>query len=170
MLRYKNKFAKCRKNQRGHCLNLCLQELAKYFQDPVLSKEKEIRHAFAGLLAEILLPVAAVVKNEVNIPAVKNLVKTYFEGTRQAAEKKKHMVAMFPLVTCLLAIRDHQFYAFFVNPGIYMSSHVLSSIGSYNNNNNLFHQEQIHSNTVILNNFTKLTRLPKRLPTAIRTP
>ena len=86
------------------------QELAKYFQDPVLSKEKEIRHAFAGLLAEILLPVAAVVKNEVNIPAVKNLVKTYFESTRQAAEKKKHAVAMFPLVTCLLAISHTKFF------------------------------------------------------------
>ena len=76
----------------------------------MLCKEKEIRHAFAGLLAEILLPVAAVVKNEVNIPAVKNLVKTYFDSTRQAADKKKHAVAMFPLVTCLLAISHTNFF------------------------------------------------------------
>ena len=42
-----------------------MQELAQYFID---AKEKDIKHAVAGLFVEILNPVAAAVKNEVNVP------------------------------------------------------------------------------------------------------
>ena len=45
-----------------------MQELAQYFID---AKEKDIKHAVAGLFVEILNPVAAAVKNEVNVPCLK---------------------------------------------------------------------------------------------------
>jgi hypothetical protein len=40
-------------------LNLCLQECAQYFLE-VKDRDKDIKHALAGLFVEILVPVAAV--------------------------------------------------------------------------------------------------------------
>ncbi|KAI4815015.1 hypothetical protein KUCAC02_005182 [Chaenocephalus aceratus] len=46
-----------------------MQECAQYFLEV---KDKDIKHALAGLFVEILVPVAAAVKNEVNVPCLRN--------------------------------------------------------------------------------------------------
>ncbi|GBP05640.1 Protein furry [Eumeta japonica] len=52
-----------------------LQECAQYFLEV---KDKDIRHALAGLFVEILVPVAATVKNEVNVSCLKNFVEMLY--------------------------------------------------------------------------------------------
>lgn len=66
-----------------------LYELGQYFLEV---KEKEIRHKLAGLFVEVLLPVAAVAKHEVNIPALKAFVDLLYPTTIDLAQKKKHVL------------------------------------------------------------------------------
>ncbi|KAG9348473.1 hypothetical protein JZ751_002208 [Albula glossodonta] len=47
-------------------------ECAQYFLEV---KDKDIKHSLAGLFVEILVPVAAAVKNEVNVPCLRNFNK-----------------------------------------------------------------------------------------------
>ncbi|XP_035429340.2 protein furry isoform X5 [Spodoptera frugiperda] len=84
-----------------------LQECAHYFLEV---KDKDIRHALAGLFVEILVPVAATVKNEVNVPCLKNFVEMLYSHTLDASTKSKHRLALFPLVTCLLCVSQKQFF------------------------------------------------------------
>lgn len=84
-----------------------MQEMAHYFLEV---KDKDIKHAVAGLLVEILMPVAATVKTEVNITCLKNFVEMLFSPTLDLCTKKKHMLAIFPLVTCLLCVSQKQFF------------------------------------------------------------
>uniref|UniRef100_A0A5S6QGF4 Protein furry-like protein-like n=1 Tax=Trichuris muris TaxID=70415 RepID=A0A5S6QGF4_TRIMR len=84
-----------------------LHDLAAYFVDV---KEREIKHALAGLFIEILLPVAANAKTEVNVPSVKSFVEMLYSQTLDLATKKKHSLAFFPLLTCLLCISHKQFF------------------------------------------------------------
>ncbi|XP_055333456.1 protein furry homolog-like isoform X2 [Paramacrobiotus metropolitanus] len=84
-----------------------MQECGTYFLEV---KEKDIKHAMAGLLVEILMPVAACVKNEVNVPVVKNFVEMLYPTTLDMCSKKKHSLALFPLVTCLLCVSHKHFF------------------------------------------------------------
>ncbi|VVC93780.1 unnamed protein product, partial [Leptidea sinapis] len=84
-----------------------LTECAQYFLEV---KDKDIRHALAGLFVEILVPVAATVKNEVNVPCLKNFVEMLYSHTLDASTKSKHRLALFPLVTCLLCVSQKQFF------------------------------------------------------------
>jgi len=84
-----------------------MQEMAHYFLEV---KDKDIKHTLAGLLVEILLPVAATVKTEVNITCLKNFVDMLFSPTLDLCTKKKHMLAICPLVTCLLCVSQRQFF------------------------------------------------------------
>nr|XP_032527553.1 protein furry isoform X5 [Danaus plexippus plexippus] len=84
-----------------------LQECAQYFLEV---KDKDIRHALAGLFVEILVPVAATVKNEVNVPCLKNFVEMLYSHTLDASTKSKHRLALFPLVTCLLCVSQKLFF------------------------------------------------------------
>uniref|UniRef100_A0A915J2V8 Cell morphogenesis protein N-terminal domain-containing protein n=1 Tax=Romanomermis culicivorax TaxID=13658 RepID=A0A915J2V8_ROMCU len=84
-----------------------LYELGAYFLD---AKDREIKHALAALFVEILIPVAANVKTEVNVPAVKNLVDLLYAHTLDLAAKRKHSLAFFPLLTCLLCISQKHFF------------------------------------------------------------
>ncbi|XP_052746628.1 protein furry isoform X1 [Bicyclus anynana] len=84
-----------------------LQECAQYFLEV---KDKDIRHALAGLFVEILVPVAATVKNEVNVPCLKNFVEMLYSHTLDTSTKSKHRLALFPLVTCLLCVSQKQFF------------------------------------------------------------
>lgn len=68
------------------CFNF-LTELANYFLEV---DDKKIKHALAGLFVEVLLPVAAVVKNEVNIPVLKNFVEFLYNSCLDMCSKKKH--------------------------------------------------------------------------------
>ncbi|XP_048454072.1 protein furry homolog [Rhincodon typus] len=84
-----------------------MQECAQYFLDV---KDKDIRHALAGLFVEILFPVAAAVKNEVNVPCLRNFVESLYDTTLELSTRKKHSLALFPLVTCLLCVSQKQFF------------------------------------------------------------
>lgn len=84
-----------------------MHECAQYFLEV---KDKDIKHALAGLFVEILVPVAAAVKNEVNVPCVKNFVDLLYSSTLDASTKSKHRLALFPLVTCLLCVSQKVFF------------------------------------------------------------
>ncbi|XP_025832530.1 protein furry homolog [Agrilus planipennis] len=84
-----------------------MQECAQYFLEV---KDKDIKHALAGLFVEILVPVAATVKNEVNVPCLKNFVEMLYSQTLDASTKSKHRLALFPLVTCLLCVSQKTFF------------------------------------------------------------
>lgn len=84
-----------------------LHELGHYFLDV---KDREIKHALASLFVDILLPVAATAKNEVNVPVLKNLVEMLYTPVVDMTMKKKHSNQVFPLVTCLLCVSHKQFF------------------------------------------------------------
>ncbi|KAJ8368505.1 hypothetical protein SKAU_G00085330 [Synaphobranchus kaupii] len=84
-----------------------MQECAHYFLEV---KDKDIKHALAGLFVEILVPVAAAVKNEVNVPCLRNFVESLYDTTLDLSSRKKHSLALYPLVTCLLCVSQKQFF------------------------------------------------------------
>ncbi|VDP18791.1 unnamed protein product [Schistosoma margrebowiei] len=84
-----------------------LQELGQYYLEV---KEIEIKHVLSDLFVEILLPVAAVARQEVNIPALKTFVENLYPTSLELASKKKHIPALFPLVTCLLCVGTKSFF------------------------------------------------------------
>ncbi|XP_063986587.1 protein furry isoform X3 [Diachasmimorpha longicaudata] len=84
-----------------------MQECAQYFLEV---KDKDVKHALAGLFVEILVPVAAAVKNEVNVPCLKNFVEMLYSNTLDMCTKSKHRLALFPLVTCLLCVSQKTFF------------------------------------------------------------
>ncbi|XP_037907815.1 protein furry isoform X6 [Hermetia illucens] len=99
-----------------------MHECAQYFLEV---KDKDIKHALAGLFVEILVPVAAAVKNEVNVPCVKNFVELLYAPTLDACTKSKHRLALFPLVTCLLCVSQK---TFFLNSWHYFLAMCLSNL------------------------------------------
>ncbi|CAK9301993.1 unnamed protein product [Gordionus sp. m RMFG-2023] len=84
-----------------------LQHLANYFLE---IKNKEIKHALAAILVDILIPIASKIKNEVNIPCVKQFVDCLYQPAMDMISKKKHALAIFPLTTCLFCISQKQFF------------------------------------------------------------
>lgn len=84
-----------------------LHELGVYFME---ARDRDIKHALAGLFVEILLPVGASVKTEVNVPVLKNFVELLYPHTLEQANRNKHRLAFFPLLTCLLCISQKQFF------------------------------------------------------------
>ena len=84
-----------------------MHECALYFLEV---REKDIKHAVAGLFVEILVPVAAAVKNEVNVPCLKNFVEKLYSQTLDMCTRNKHRLAIFPLVTCLLCVSQKTFF------------------------------------------------------------
>uniref|UniRef100_A0A8C5DX59 Protein furry homolog n=1 Tax=Gouania willdenowi TaxID=441366 RepID=A0A8C5DX59_GOUWI len=84
-----------------------MQECAQYFLEV---KDKDIKHSLAGLFVEILVPVAATVKNEVNVPCLRNFVDSLHDITLDLSTRKKHSLALYPLMTCLLCVSQKQFF------------------------------------------------------------
>ncbi|KAK3531900.1 hypothetical protein QTP70_034408 [Hemibagrus guttatus] len=84
-----------------------MQDCAQYFLEV---KDKDIKQALAGLFVEILVPVAAAVKNEVNVPCLRNFVESLYDTTLDLSSRKKHSLALYPLVTCLLCVSQKQFF------------------------------------------------------------
>ncbi|XP_075418885.1 protein furry homolog isoform X3 [Tenrec ecaudatus] len=84
-----------------------MQDCAHYFLEV---KDKDIKHALAGLFVEILVPVAAAVKNEVNVPCLRNFVESLYDSTLELSSRKKHSLALYPLVTCLLCVSQKQLF------------------------------------------------------------
>lgn len=50
------------------------------------------------------------VKNEVNVPCLKNFVEMLYSTTLDMCTKNKHRLALFPLVTCLLCVSQKTFF------------------------------------------------------------
>lgn len=65
----------------------CLQECAALFID---SKDKEVKHAFAQMFVEILLPVAAGANRELNVPALKGFVDMMYHHAFDLTKKNRH--------------------------------------------------------------------------------
>ncbi|CAF0968774.1 unnamed protein product [Adineta ricciae] len=84
-----------------------LLDLANYFLEV---RERDIKNSLANLFVEILLPVAAVVKLEMNIPIVRNFVDLLYSHVLDLCSKNKHRLAMYPLMTCLLCISQRQMF------------------------------------------------------------
>lgn len=66
-----------------------LDELGTYFLETDL-KQKDLKHALAGLLVEILVPVAAQIKTEANIPSLIAFVDKLYGPTYDLVNKKQH--------------------------------------------------------------------------------
>ncbi|CAF4340331.1 unnamed protein product, partial [Rotaria magnacalcarata] len=64
-----------------------LLDLANYFLEV---RERDIKNSLANLFVEILLPVAAVVKLEMNIPIVRNFVDLLYSHVFDLCSKNKH--------------------------------------------------------------------------------
>ncbi|XP_045074161.1 protein furry homolog [Coregonus clupeaformis] len=101
-----------------------MQDCAQYFLEV---KDKDIKHALAGLFVEILVPVAAAVKNEVNVPCLRNFVESLYDTTLDLSSRKKHSLALYPLVTCLLCVSQKQF---FLNKWAVFLNNCLSNVKS----------------------------------------
>jgi hypothetical protein len=50
------------------------------------------------------------VKNEVNVPCLKNFVEKLYSTTLDMCTRGKHRLAIFPLVTCLLCVSQKAFF------------------------------------------------------------
>ena len=66
---------------------LFLQECAALFVD---SRDKEVKHAFALMFVEILLPVAAGANRELNVPALKSFVDMMYHHAYELSKKARH--------------------------------------------------------------------------------
>nr|XP_039267750.1 LOW QUALITY PROTEIN: protein furry homolog [Styela clava] len=84
-----------------------LQELANYSLD---IKNREVKHALAGLFVEVLVPVAAAVKTEVNVPVLRDFVDSLYPTSLELSKRQKNKLAMFPLITCLLCVSQKKFF------------------------------------------------------------
>ena len=84
-----------------------LNDCAQYF---VEVKDKDIKYTLAGLFVEILMPITGSVKNEVNIPCLKQFVDLLYPHAFDMCAKSKHRLAMFPLLTCLLCVSQRHFF------------------------------------------------------------
>ena len=81
-------------------LNGCylVQECATMFID---SREKEVKHAFALMFVEILLPVAAGANRELNVPALKGFVDMMYHHAFDLTKKTRHsQVSVTATCTC----------------------------------------------------------------------
>uniref|UniRef100_A0A671NY90 Protein furry homolog n=1 Tax=Sinocyclocheilus anshuiensis TaxID=1608454 RepID=A0A671NY90_9TELE len=114
-----------------------MQECAQYFLEV---KDKDIKHSLAGLFVEILVPVAASVKNEVNVPCLRNFVETLYDTTLDLSSRKKHSLALYPLVTCLLCVSQKQI---FLNRWHIFLNNCLSNLKEHNSQV-LFFQNKDH--------------------------
>nr|XP_026693619.1 protein furry homolog-like [Ciona intestinalis] len=73
-------------------------------------KDREIKHGLASLFVEILIPVAAAVKTEVNVPVLRDFVDALYPTSLELSKRKKNLLALYPLVTCLLCVSQKQFF------------------------------------------------------------
>ena len=75
------------------------QECANYMVDG--AKGEKVRHAMSALLVDILTPVAAVIKYEMSMPAVKKLVSTLYSHFYDQSKKPRHStVRREPIICC----------------------------------------------------------------------
>lgn len=73
-----------------------LDELGSYYLEVDL-KQKDLKHALAGLLVEIMLPIAAQIRTEANIPALIAFVNRLYGPTYELVNKKQHKMVLLVL-------------------------------------------------------------------------
>ncbi|XP_067945247.1 protein furry homolog-like [Watersipora subatra] len=84
-----------------------LHDLGAIFLD---TKEREVKHALAGLFVEVMLPMAAIVQTEVNVPVLRNFVEKIYPVAVDMANKRRNSLALYPMVTCLLCVSQKTFF------------------------------------------------------------
>ncbi|KAL9973951.1 hypothetical protein ACROYT_G020474 [Oculina patagonica] len=84
-----------------------MRECAAMFID---SRDKEVKHAFALMFVEILLPVAAGANRELNVPALKGFVDMMYHHAFDLTKKTRHSQPIYPLVTVLLCVSQKAFF------------------------------------------------------------
>ncbi|CAO3582028.1 unnamed protein product [Absidia cylindrospora] len=70
----------------------------------------KVKHAYAALFVQLLLPVADVAVAEVNFPAWAKTVDLVYPRALKMTLKPKHMMVAFPLVTTLLCVSRKDFF------------------------------------------------------------
>ena len=78
---------------------LSFQECASLFID---TRDKEVKHAFALMFVEILLPVAAGANRELNVPALKTFVDMMYHHTFDLTKKTRHSQVHCIIGWCLM--------------------------------------------------------------------
>ncbi|OAF68302.1 hypothetical protein A3Q56_03746 [Intoshia linei] len=73
-------------------------------------KHRDAKHAICGIFVEMMLPVIEIIRHEVNVASLKSLVKYLYNPTFELTSKRKHFLAVFPMITCLLCLSDVAFF------------------------------------------------------------
>lgn len=68
------------------------------------ARSDKVKTAWAGLFVELITPIAAIAKSEVNVPIVKKFIESLFLAANENVKKKKNLVTMLPLVTAILSM------------------------------------------------------------------
>ena len=64
------------------------------------AKDKDVKHAFAAMFVEILVPVAASANRELNVPALKNFVDMTYHHAIDMVRKNKHSHVSLFIISC----------------------------------------------------------------------
>ncbi|KAF7722321.1 Cell morphoproteinsis protein PAG1 [Apophysomyces ossiformis] len=84
-----------------------LSSCASFFKNAHGAK---VKHAYAKLFVQLLLPIAEVAVAEVNFPAWSNAVDMVYPRALKMILKPRHILAGYPLVTTLLCVSKKEFF------------------------------------------------------------
>ncbi|CAO3652266.1 unnamed protein product [Mucor fragilis] len=85
-----------------------LSSCASFFKNAHGAK---VKHAYAKLFIQLLLPVAQVAVAEVNFPSWAKAVDVMYPRAIKMTLKPRHILAAYPLVTTLLCVSRKEFFA-----------------------------------------------------------
>eukprot|EP00127_Corallochytrium_limacisporum_P000678 Clim_evm77s22 gene=Clim_evmTU77s22 len=85
-----------------------LMSCANYFNG--LRKNQDIKAAFSTALSRLLLPLAASVKSEVNVPVFRKAIETLFKAVYDSSRKSKYLLSCFPLIVNILSCSQKGFF------------------------------------------------------------
>ena len=74
-------------------------------------QKHRIKQAYAEVFAELIMPMGALVTVEVNFPALIKAVDFIYPKAEKMAQKLRHSLVGFPLVTALLCVSQKEFFA-----------------------------------------------------------
>ncbi|RUS21260.1 hypothetical protein BC937DRAFT_93188 [Endogone sp. FLAS-F59071] len=84
-----------------------LQSCAKFFKN---AHGVKVKHAYAHLFVQLMLPIAAVAVAEVNFPAWVRAVDLIYPRALKMTTKPRHLTYGLPLVTTLLCVSKKDFF------------------------------------------------------------
>lgn len=70
----------------------------------------KVKHAYARLFIQLLLPIAGVAVAEVNFPSWAKAVEVMYPRALKMSLKPRHVLAGYPLVTTLLCVSQKDFF------------------------------------------------------------